>query len=72
MRHATRAVLWWRAGIMIAACVMMATRGLCAEEFTFDAEKFETKPFELRGYAEVEPSYAETSKALSGRSTRGC
>ncbi len=62
MRHATRAVLWWRAGILIAACVMTATRGFCAEEFTFDVEKLEPKPFMLRGYAEVEPSYAETNQ----------
>ena len=49
MRHATRAVLWWQTGIMIAACVVVATRGQCAEEYTFDVDKFETKPFELRG-----------------------
>ena len=63
MSHATRALPRWGAGIMIAACVMAASRGLRAEEFTFDAGKFEAKPFELRGYAEVEPSYAETNQA---------
>ena len=62
MRHATQAVHWWQRGIMIAACVMVTTSGLCAEEFSFDVEKFEPKPFKLRGYVEVEPSYAETNQ----------
>ena len=63
MRHSTRAVRQWRTVILIAAIfVMMAAVDLCAEEFSFDVDKFETKPFELRGYAEIEPSYAETNQ----------
>ena len=53
----TPATLRRQAGVLIAtACVVASMPGLGADEFTFDVEKFEAKPFELRGYVEIEPN----------------
>ena len=54
MRLLARTVLRRQAGVLvIAASVSVCVPVLGADEYSFDVEKFETKPFELRGYAEV-------------------
>jgi hypothetical protein len=54
---------WRHARGLLATLAATATAAApAAEEFTFDAAQFEAKPFELRGYAEIEPSYAESNE----------
>lgn len=42
--------------------IVAAAAAPAADEFSFDASRFESRPFELRGYAEIEPSYAESNE----------
>ncbi len=59
----TPATLRRQAGVLIAtACVLASMPGQGADEFTFDVEKFEARPFELRGYVEIEPNYAQSNQ----------
>jgi len=63
MRLLTRTVRQRQGGILIATAGLLAAMPvLAADEYSFDVEKFEAKPFELRGYAEVEPSYAKSNQ----------
>ena len=58
-----RTGIWGSAAALLSALWVMAPApGLAAEDFTFDASEFETKPFELRGYVELEPNYAESNE----------
>jgi hypothetical protein len=58
-----RVTLRRHAGVLIAtACAMAAMPGLGAEEYSFDVEQFESRAFELRGYAEIEPSYSDSNQ----------
>jgi hypothetical protein len=44
------------AGLMVAPCVA------AEETYSFDAGKYETRAFELRGYAEIEPAYSVSNE----------
>jgi len=63
MRLLARTFLRRQAGVLaIATSISVCVPVLGADEYSFDVEKFETRPFELRGYAEVEPNYAQTNQ----------
>jgi len=51
--------------LLIMGCLagLTGVGSVCAEEFTFDAQQFEKKAFEFRGYAELEPTYILSNEA---------
>jgi hypothetical protein len=49
-------------GLLAAACLVVPLRAGAEEVYTFDVGKYETKAFELRGYAEIEPAYSVSNE----------
>jgi hypothetical protein len=48
-------------GFLVAACLAVPLQAGADEAYTFDTDKYETKAFELRGYAEIEPAYSKSN-----------
>lgn len=48
-------------GFLVAACLAVPLRAGADETYTFDTGKYESKAFELRGYAEIEPAYSKSN-----------
>jgi hypothetical protein len=49
-------------GFLAAACLAVSLRAGADETYPFDTDKYETRAFELRGYAEIEPSYSNSNE----------
>jgi hypothetical protein len=49
-------------GLVAAACLAAPLRVGAEEDYSFDADKYETKAFELRGYVELEPAYSKSNE----------
>lgn len=49
-------------GFLAAACLAAPLRVGADEAYTFDTGKYETRAFELRGYAEIEPAYSVSNE----------
>lgn len=49
-------------GFLAAACLAVPLRVGADEAYTFDSGKYETKAFELRGYAEIEQVYSVSNE----------
>jgi len=47
---------------LAAACLVTPLLVAADETYTFDSGKYETKAFELRGYAEMEPAYSKSNE----------
>ena len=49
-------------GFLAVACLAVPLRVGADETYSFDAGEYETKAFELRGYAEIEPAYSKSNE----------
>ena len=49
-------------GFLAVACLAAPLRVGADEAYTFDTGKYETRAFELRGYAEIEPAYSVSNE----------
>ncbi len=56
--------LYLASRVVCALGICLSVSSVASEEFSFDATRFERKPYELRGYFEIEPTYSHS--ALSG------
>lgn len=50
-------------GLLAAACLALPLQVGAEESYSFDTGKYEGKAFELRGYAEIEPTYSVSNEA---------
>ncbi len=50
------------ARFLAAICLAVPLLVKADETYTFDTSKYETKAFELRGYAEIEPAYSKSNE----------
>jgi len=48
-------------GLLVATCLAVPLRAEADETYTFDTDNYESKAFELRGYAEIEPAYSKSN-----------
>lgn len=49
-------------GFVATACLAIPSWVGAEEVYTFDSDEYETKAFELRGYAEIEPAYSVSNE----------
>ena len=49
-------------GVLTAVSAALSGQACADEEFAFDIGSYEKKPFEFRGYAEIEPTYSVSNK----------